>query len=82
MPARGSVKPVDWLGGGSFVNCTIILRHGSIPGSEGNGSQVEWWEIIQDNPKPMFSFDTGNLEIIVLNDFVPPLHLSFFASKG
>ncbi|XP_065675959.1 piezo-type mechanosensitive ion channel component 2-like [Hydra vulgaris] len=82
VPARGSVKPVDWLGDGSYVDCTIVLRNGSIPDFEGYAAQVEWWEIIQNKPKPMFSHDAGNLEIIVLNDFVPPLHLSFFANTG
>lgn len=81
VPASGAVKPVEWLGRGSYVNATIVLRRGSAP--QMNSTQVEWWEIIQDEPQPIFTHaGPGYLEIIALNDLVPPLHLSFFASKG
>ena len=79
VPASGPVKKVDWLDGGTKVDCTIFLRRGAI--QQMNSTQVEWWEIQQDTPKPIFSNDK-NLEIIALNDLVPPLHLTFFASKG
>lgn len=80
VPASGQVKPVRWLGHGTMVNCTIVLRRGAFPHM--NSTDVEWWEIIQDAPLPLFSSGPGYLEIITLNDLVPPLHLSFFASKG
>lgn len=70
---------MDWLDGGTKVDCTIFLRRGAI--RQMNRTKVEWWEIQQDTPKPIFSNDK-NLEIIALNDLVPPLHLTFFASKG
>jgi len=80
VPASGPVNPVRWLDEGTFVNCTIIQRRGSTPFI--NNSLVEWWEIVQDSPKPIFLSGPGYLEIFALSDLVPPLHLSFFASTG
>jgi len=80
VPASGPVNPMRWLDDGTFVNCTLIQRRGSSPVL--NNSLVEWWEIVQDTPKPVFSSGPGYLEIIALSDLVPPLHLSFFASTG
>jgi len=78
VPASGPAKPVDQLGGGHYVKCVLKLRKGPLPMV--NSSSVEWWEIIQEAPSVFPSKDS--LEIITLNDLVPPLHLSFFASKG
>lgn len=79
VPASGSVVPLQLLNTKEDVNCTIILRRGDIPYTN---STVEWWEIVQDSPKPVFSSGAGYLEMIALSDLVPPLHLSFFASSG
>ena len=78
VPASGPAKPVDQLGGGHYVKCVLKLRKGPLPMV--NSSLVEWWEIIQEAPSVFPSKDS--LEIITFNDLVPPLHLSFFASKG
>lgn len=78
MPASGPAKPVDQLGDGHYVKCELKLRKGPLPML--NSSLVEWWEIIQETPSVFQSKDS--LEIITFNDLVPPLHLSFFASKG
>lgn len=80
VPASGPVKPVSWIGRGCYVNSKLILRRGIAPHL--NTTQVEWWDIVQEDPKPLFSKKSGYLEIIALNDLVPPLHLSFFANKG
>ena len=64
-----------------MVNCTIMLRRGSIP-HVAHPTLVEWWEVKQDSPNPLFSSGPGYLEVIALNDVVPPLFLSFFVSKG
>ena len=80
VPANGRATAVKNLGGGCLVRCIIKLRRGSIP-QLSNNSLVEWWEVTQENPVPLFA-PAGSLEIITLNDLVPPLHLSFFTSKG
>ena len=85
VPATGSISEVEPLTRGIKVNCTIDLKRVVTKIGNETVSQVEWWELKQDSPPPIFSKrdkDKGNLEIISLNDLVPPLHLSFFASKG
>eukprot|EP00794_Sanderia_malayensis_P018687 gene18687-20574_t len=71
VPASGPAKPVPQLANGHYVTCTLRLR-------KRNGT--EWWEILQETKKIFPEKDS--LEIITFNDLVPPLHLSFFASKG
>ena len=78
VPASGPAKAVQQLGDGRYVKCILKLRKGQVP--QLNTSQVEWWEIIQET-KQVFPMK-DSLEIITFNDLVPPLHLSFFASKG
>ena len=79
VPASGAAVAVDALFNGSYVDCGIRLRRGG--SAEGVGA-VEWWEVTQREPRPIFDSGDSDLEIIVFNDLVPPLHFSFFATKG
>lgn len=81
VPASGQATAITELFNGSYVDCGIKLRVGSVPNVTG---EVEWWELTQKTPQPIFDSpqSTSDLEIITFNDYVPPLHLSFFASTG
>lgn len=81
VPASGQATAVTELFNASYVDCGIKVRVGSVPNVTG---EVEWWELTQQNPEPIFNSgqSTSDLEVITFNDFVPPLHFSFFASTG
>lgn len=81
VPASGRATALKELFNASYVDCGIKVRFGSVPNVTGD---VEWWELTQKNPKPIFDSrkSTSDLEVITFNDFVPPLHFSFFASTG
>ena len=81
VPASGQASAISELFNGSYVDCGIKLRVGSVPNVTG---EVEWWELTQKAPRPIFdsSQSISDLEVITFNDYVPPLHFSFFASTG
>ena len=81
VPASGQATALTELFNASYVDCGIKVRVGSVPNVTG---EVEWWELTQQNPRPVFDSreSTSDLEVITFNDFVPPLHFSFFASTG
>ncbi|XP_031574449.1 piezo-type mechanosensitive ion channel component 2-like [Actinia tenebrosa] len=72
VPGSGSATPIRALFNASYVTCGIRMRT--------IGPHVEWWELTQKSPKPLF--EESVLEMITFNDLVPPLHFSFFASTG
>ena len=81
VPASGQATALTELYNASYVDCGIKVRVGSVPNVTG---EVEWWELTQKNPRPIFDSkqSMSDLEVITFNDFVPPLHFSFFASTG
>ena len=79
VPASTAATPINVLFNASYVTCGLKLRVGNVPGFTGN---VEWWELTQIKPRPIFDPQESVLEMITFNNLVPPLHFSFFASTG